>query len=71
MKAPDKIYVPESDDCSNCIDMKVFAEYRIRRGIEYIRKDALLEWANMMKNGANSFEMMEHFKLLIDKLNSL
>lgn len=50
MKAPDKLYVAESRKIIGDIEHNVFSEQPFLRGsIEYIRKDALLEWAKAKK----------------------
>ena len=41
MKAPDKIYIDR---------FSAFATEPVNNGIEYIRKDALLEWISEYKN---------------------
>ena len=47
MNAPDKIYVAESDKIVGHIEHRIFSESSFQRhsSIEYIRKDALLDWA--------------------------
>lgn len=72
MKAPDKIYIN---------GFNAFATEPVKDGIEYIRKDALLEWAKEMKGqvsiGLNAYDMGEEngkaeiLNALIDKLNSM
>ena len=77
MKAPDKIYIDDLavvNDCSTKISLKQLPYFS-----EYIRKDALLEWA---KDGLKTTEKLKGnssvfsgenivFKCLIDKLNSM
>ena len=43
MKTPDKIYIPET--LSNSDKIRLSSVDEKGRGIPYIRKDALLEWA--------------------------
>ncbi len=58
MNAPDKIYIN---------GFSAFATVPVKEGIEYIRKDALLEWAEHM----NGIYPAGAFQMMIDKLNSL
>ena len=46
MKAPDKIYIPESKKVSGEVVVNIFNEspFIQYNSIAYIRKDALLEW---------------------------
>ena len=86
MNAPEKIYLqvcgecPE-EDCKNCKfedleDNVTWCKDRIyKKDIEYIRKDALLEWAEeeMMKAAkqSDSYGRRNAFMDVIDKLNSI
>jgi hypothetical protein len=73
MKAPDKIYID---------GFSAFATVPVKNGIEYIRKDALLEWAKEVlesgpikdsadKGDAWSIGYLCGMRDIIDKLNSL
>ena len=57
MKAPDKIYVPEG----------FYGVYKAEDTVEYIRKDALLEWA---KENRDSMGRLSYTGF-VDKLNSM
>lgn len=63
MEAPDKIYVNPDLDClwtDECPG-----------DVEYIRKDALLEWAKDFKATTGWYEIEVAMDDLIDKLNSM
>ena len=47
MKAPDKIYLAESDKIKGEVSSNFASDipFKTHTSIEYIRKDALLEWA--------------------------
>ena len=78
MNAPDKIYLDiryNNDEYPK----EVFATRALESDVEYIRKDALLEWASQRKTGAeltipDSNELygyMNAIKALLTKLESL
>lgn len=81
MKAPDKIYLqvcgecPE-EDCKNCKfedleDNVTWCKDRIfKKDIEYIRKDALLEWLKE-RRAEHSFEVRKAYQRTIEKIESL
>ena len=63
MKAPDKIYLAESDNIMGEV-ISNFASstpFRIHSSIAYIRKDALLEWIDEYKNYSSgpSWELLK------------
>ena len=63
MEAPDKIYVNPDLDClwtDECPG-----------DVEYIRKDALLKWAQDFKARTGWYEIEVAMDDLIDKLNSM
>ena len=67
--APDKIYIPNKPEV-------VSAAYSSRTAcndIEYIRKDALLEWAKEEIGNTSILrsETIETLQKVIDKLNSM
>ena len=69
-KAPDKIYVGDYDIVTTCgiYSLKLEDDSEI----EYIRKEALLEWAKGIANDAeHSLAYRGAFRDLIDKINSL
>ena len=74
MKAPDKIYID-----SDLINFHCLGEHINDDEIEYIRKDALLEWAKekleeykpMAKIDDARWGQCNAFKQLIDKIESL
>lgn len=84
MKAPKKIYLAESDRYKGEVTSTFASSYPIGGGgnIEYIRKDALLEW---MEGQLETLKPLldtdpykeayigkcEAFKEVIDKLNSM
>lgn len=67
MKAPDKIYVELCSDGVYSHEKK----WEGSHNIEYIRKDALLEWAREKYEEYHDRREMFAFGELIDKLNSL
>ena len=67
MKAPNKIYInvhPLGVDYS-IVPIPDFG------GVEYIRKDALLEWAKEKENYALTSVVKLAYKTMIDKIESL
>ena len=64
-KAPDKIYVAEAMETEKCLfGLWTDKDHRDTPYVEYIRKDALLEWAkNWEKIGVS-----EDFAYAIEKL---
>ena len=69
MKTPDKLFV-------SCDSFGFISAYYIENhppfGEEYIRKDALLEWANIMKRICKGAEPIEKtYQTMIDKIESL
>lgn len=69
MKAPDKIYVPEHNiEAGNIQELK---ELIVAGSTEYVRKGALLEWAEDFKAITGWSEIQEAMDDLIDKLNSM
>ena len=70
MKAPDKIYIGLEDVGSR---HRVYNVSVIPNGYdEYIRKDALLEWAKEMKRICQGAEPIEKaYQTMIDKIESL
>lgn len=79
MKAPDKIFISieRTYGASNgqVIGMAVpYSEKQSENDIEYIRKDALLEWLNiMLEFSAQSFQFQRNYAYgkVIDKLNKM
>lgn len=73
MKAPDKIYVKEFDEGINQMWSRIKAtETMANAQHEYIRKDALLEWAKAMKRICKAAEPIEKaYQTMIDKLNEM
>jgi len=73
MEAPDKIYVPQHNIEAGSI--YELCEFVVGGSVEYIRKDALLEWAKEQAsiteklNGKGA--MLKAWNTLIDKLNSI
>lgn len=73
MEAPDKIYVPQHNIEAGTI--QELGELIVAGSVEYIRKDALLEWAKEQAsiteklNGKGA--MLKAWNTLIDKLNSI
>ena len=62
MEAPDRIYIN---------GFSAFATEPVKNGIEYIRKDALLEWAKEKQNESLTIVADNIWQELIDKLNSI
>ena len=60
MKAPDRIYIN---------GFSAFATEPVKNGIEYIRKDALLELIKEESSFWDDGEMI--FRALVDKLNEM
>lgn len=72
MKAPDKIYVREYPQGLNQMWSSVKAtETSAIAQYEYIRKDALIEWAEDFKAKTGWYEIEVAMDDLIDKLNSI
>lgn len=79
MEAPDKIYLAESLIKAPYGNKWSPTPYESRENSEYIRKDALLEWAKekadtLFKtelNSAKDYGARTAFLELIDKINSL
>ena len=82
MNAPDKIYACYNvEDCERRQLWSTLPLDEVEQVGEYIRKDALLEWAKEMKEqvglGLNAYDMGEEngkadmLNALIDKLNSM
>ena len=65
MKAPDKIYVDYGLIDYHCLD-----EQKVD-SIEYIRKDAILEWAEKKLQARHAPQFRDAIGQLIDKLESL
>lgn len=63
---PDKIYLSQRD-----IDLRDFSAQSPHRPIEYIRKDALLEWAKEKQYESLTIVADNFWQEVIDKLNSL
>ena len=82
MKAPDKIYLQvcgecQEKDCKNCKfedleDNVTWCKDRIyKKDIEYLRKDALLEWAKNMRRICKDAKPIEKaYQTMIDKIES-
>lgn len=69
MEAPDKIYVEIRHPFSKeYTEMLGFVNKGNTEDIEYVRKDALLEWA---KEWAKRYPYSNKFQMIIDKLNSM
>jgi len=69
---PDKIYIPQNISRSDVTSLS-FPDDK-GRGIEFIRKDALLEWVRKTKDEAlNEVPMLDVLTLqkVIDKLNKM
>ena len=64
MKAPDKIYID---------GFSAFATEPVEKGIEYIRKDALLEWIQEARAipHENAITRDLAFQEIVNKLNSM
>lgn len=70
MNAPDKIYVPQHNiEAGNIQELD---ELIVAGSTEYIRKDALLEWAKETKRICKGAEPIEKaYQTMIDKIESL
>ena len=78
MKAPEKIYVEVCEDGIFAFEKPPFEE-----SIEYVRKDALIEWLNELKHiyvspvsppeksGRFLLQKAKTLQVVIDKLNSM
>ena len=64
---PNKVYVRKEKD--NVI-YSLSVQYN-NGGVEYIRKDALLEWAKEINDNTLNDTMSSAMEMLIDKLNSM
>ena len=69
MKAPDKIYLEKSLSNPDRLHSQWYPNDVIGGGIEYIRKDALIELIKEESKFWDDGEMI--FRGLIDKLNSM
>jgi hypothetical protein len=76
--APDKIYIDKRDaeeEMAGIVGMSFTTpRYSDRNYVEYIRKDALIEWADSERTNcinAFFFDEADLYNNLIDKLNSL
>ena len=68
MNAPDKVFVYcDHEGNPDKVDIYPLG----KNSIEYIRKDALLEWAEDFKATTGWSEIQEAMDDLIDKLNSM
>ena len=70
MNAPDKIFILNHKDYSDRRILNAFTEKDNETDIEYIRKDALLEWAKEQKI---LMELGGHISIddVISKINSI
>lgn len=70
MNAPDKIFILNHEDYSDRRILNAFTEKDNETDIEYIRKDALLEWAKEQKI---LMELGGHISIddVISKINSI
>lgn len=76
MKAPDKVYYTQTEHAANYFTTGKPFE---RDCVEYIRKDALLEWATTKRDKLDVFSdndgvrwgQRNAFQQIIDKLNSI
>lgn len=69
---PDKIYIPQNISRSDVTSLSFLDDKG--REIEFIRKEALLEWLNrMLEISAQSFEFQRNYAYgkVIDKLNEM
>ena len=72
MKAPDKIYVKEFDEGISQMWSRVKAtETTANVQHEYIRKDALIEWAKEKQYESLTIVTDNFWQEVIDKLNSM
>ena len=79
MKAPDKIYIPlypnHSLDGYHLADDYMYEPQQDFNNVEYIRKDALLEWAKGQASTTEKLNgkgaMLKAWDTLIDKIESL
>ena len=74
IKAPDKIYLEPYLDYPDKLHPSWYRYDIIGSGVEYIRKDALLEWANKeLKDSVGQYHNDYDLALssLIDKLNEM
>lgn len=66
MKAPEKIYVEVCEDGIFAFEKPPFEE-----SIEYVRKDALMEWAKQKQYESLTIVADNFWQEVIDKLNNL
>ncbi len=70
MKAPDKIYI--QTNAGETLSSKwTTIPFRDFENTEYIRKDALMEWANNWKQLGQSDDFMYAIETLVQHLNSM
>lgn len=63
---PDKIY---TNNRGVYAELPVFSQ--IDANVEYIRKDALLKWAESKHNETDNMDVRTSMRMLIDKLNEM
>ena len=68
MKTPDKIYIPGK---WLCVPSNHFETEDSPGATEYIRKDALLEWANGMSKAVATLEEELVYNELMEQIKSL
>jgi len=68
MKAPNKIYIPA--EWMN-VPSNLFDTQPSTGATEYIRKDALLEWAEKEQYDSDTILQDDFWQKVIDKLNEL
>ena len=71
MNAPDKIYLPWEYSEIDVLPPGVTTKQVFGKDICFIRKDALLEWAEDVKAKTGWYEIEVAMDDLIDKLNSM
>lgn len=80
MKAPDKIYLEKSLSFPDKFHSQWYKEDIVGNGVEYIRKNLLLEWAKekvaLYERKMQEFEQgseyeVDAYRQIVDKLNSL
>ena len=67
MKTPDKIYIPDKSSSNGYFSVNRSSV----SNLEYIRKDALLEWANGMSKAVATLGEELSFRELIEHIKSL
>ena len=71
MKAPDKIYLPYEYAETDVLPVGCTTKPVFEKDTEFIRKDALVEWAKQQQLDSLTIVADNFWQEVIDKINSL